>query len=194
MPNHKIIRDSDGLTFIELLVALAIAAILVGIALPSFRSLIRSVQVASAVNTFLADARFARSEAVRRGGSVVLCRSEAPEALSPLCSDGSNSTGWTSGWIVFQDLGLLAAGGDKNVDDPVLRVQAAIPGIGAIVGSQSPVDRFRFTSTGRLLGDASGLDASLTFGAANDQASEQRVVCIGLGGRAKIAGDGLQAC
>ena len=40
------------------------------------------------VNGFLADMRYARSESIRRGGGVTLCRSDAPEAAAPVCAPG----------------------------------------------------------------------------------------------------------
>ena len=62
----KAMKRSSGFTLIELLVVMAIAAILVALAVPSFTTLVRSTNLASAVNTFLSDTRFARSEATRR--------------------------------------------------------------------------------------------------------------------------------
>ena len=191
---NKNILKSAGLTLIELLVALSIVAILAAVALPSFQYVIQSVQVGSAVNSFLADIRFARSEAIRRGGSVVLCRSDDPQAAAPVCSDAAAAAGWASGWIVFQELGLMAAGGDKDPEDPLLRVQAPLTAIGAIASSQQAVSKFRFTATGRLLNDSMGPDSSLTFGSTDYAATVQRVVCVGLGGRARVAGDGTKSC
>jgi prepilin-type N-terminal cleavage/methylation domain-containing protein len=69
-----------GFTLLELMVVLAIIAILVTLAAPSFTRLIQSTTVSSNVNNFLADMRYARSESTRRGGQVVMCRSDAPEA------------------------------------------------------------------------------------------------------------------
>ncbi|MGS0758123.1 GspH/FimT family pseudopilin, partial [Roseateles sp. GG27B] len=114
--------------------ALSIVAILTAVALPTFQYVIQSVQVGSAVNSFLSDIRFARSEAIRRGGSVVLCRSDDPQAAAPVCNDATGAAGWASGWIIFQDLGLTSAGGDKDPDDPLLRQQAPLLAIGVIAG------------------------------------------------------------
>lgn len=55
---------SRGFTLIELLVEMAIAAILIALAAPSFKRLIQSNTISSNVNTFMADLRFARSEAI----------------------------------------------------------------------------------------------------------------------------------
>ena len=122
--NAYVMKKSYGFTLIELLVAIAIAAILIALAAPSFKQLIQSNSMSSTVNTFLADMRYTRSEAIRRGGSVVMCRSNAPEAASPACGSGSGpgGNGWVSGWIVFYDQDSDGTRIDSSTD-PVLRVQ-----------------------------------------------------------------------
>ena len=189
-------NKSHGFTLLELMVVLAIVAILTMLAAPSFTRLIQSITMSSAVNTFLADMRYARSESIRRGGGVVMCRSDDPEAISPTCNTGSGpgGNGWVSGWIIFQDLDPSAAGGDKNARDPILRIQSPITSLNSIVEKKStPANKFRFTATGRLLNLSSA--TTLQFGGnplfANDV---QRTVCVSLGGRARIAGDGTAAC
>ncbi len=184
-------KNYAGFSVIELMVVVAIAAILVALAAPSFVKLIRSTSIASAVNTFMADARFARSEAVRLGGAVVMCRSDAPEAANPSCGTGSgpNGNGWVSGWIVFKD---LDNNGAKDSADPLLRVQSPITSVNSIVDSVST--KLVFTATGRLKSLSSGTK-TLQFGSAPDFSNEvQRVVCVSLGGRVRIAGDGYTSC
>lgn len=186
-------KKSDGFTLIELLVAIAIAAILIALAAPSFRQLIQSNSMSSNVNTFLADMRYARSEAIRRSGGVVMCRSNAPEAANPTCdgASGPDGNGWVSGWIIFHDLN---GNGARNSAEPLLRVQAPITSINSIVETKaSPTGKFRFTATGRLLNLSSA--TSLQFGGNPEFAnSVQRVVCVSVGGRARIAGDGNASC
>ena len=193
--NANGMKKSDGFTLIELLVAIAIAAILITLDAPSFRQLIQSNSMSSNVNTFLADMRYARSEAIRRGGSVIMCRSNAPEAASPVCNNlsGPGGNGWVSGWIVFYD---QDGDGTRTAasTDPVLRVQAPITSIDSIVELKaSPPAKFQFTATGRLLNLSSA--TSLQFGGNPTFANTaQRVVCVSLGGRARIAGDGNASC
>lgn len=87
-------RPTSGFTLIELMVTLAILAILTMFALPSFRDTIRRNQVSSGSNALLADLNYARAEAINRGQLVTLCPS----------TDGSNcatSTAWGTGWLVY---------------------------------------------------------------------------------------------
>jgi type IV fimbrial biogenesis protein FimT len=181
-----------GFTLIELMVVVAIMAILTTIAAPSFVRVIQSSTMSSNVNTFLGDVRFARSEAIRRGGGVVMCRSDDPEAASPVCGAGSGpgGNGWVSGWIIFHDLNNS---GTKTALEPLLRVQSAITSMDSIVESGgSSSTKFRFTATGRMLNLNSA--TSIQFGGGNYDADVQRMVCVNLGGRARIAGNGNSAC
>ena len=164
---------------LELMLVVAIIAILATLAAPSFQRLILSSTVSNTVNTFLADMRFARSESIRRGGGVVMCRSAAPEDALPACStEGSN--GWASGWIVFQDLnhdGVTASAA------ALLRVQSPITSIQTILESDGNFTQFKFTATGRV--PAAG--TALVFGGANFDGDVKRRVCIASTGRTRIA-------
>ncbi|MFL1404004.1 GspH/FimT family pseudopilin [Marinobacter sp. M1N3S26] len=63
---------SSGFTMIELLVAMAVMAIILGLVVPSFQGIIRSNQVTTEANAFMSAVQLARSEAVKRGGVVSL--------------------------------------------------------------------------------------------------------------------------
>ena len=186
-------QKQHGLTLIELMVVLAIAAVLAVMAAPSFTGMIRSSTVSSSVNTFMSDMRFARSEAIRRGGGVVMCRSDDPEAAPPVCGTGHGpgNNGWVSGWIIFHDLNNDGVA-DAGELDPPLRIQAPDAAVGKILetgGSSST--SFRFTATGRMLSTASA--TTLRFGG-DFPTGVQRTVCVNVGGRARIAGDGTATC
>jgi type IV fimbrial biogenesis protein FimT len=179
-----------GFTLIEVLVTIAIVAILVRLAAPSFKSMIQSNTMSSNVNSFLADVRYARSEAIKRGGDLIICRSDAPEAASPACGTGSGpgGNGWVSGWFIFHDLNKNDT---WNSGEPILRVQAPITAIDSITPS-SATNVIKFKATGRTTISTA---VTLQFGSAPTYANTaQRVVCVGPGGYARISGDGLATC
>ena len=87
-----------GFTLIELMIAVAVAAVLTAVALPSFNGLLRSNRVASTSNNLLTGINLARSEAIKanRGGGI--CAS----ANGTTCS--ASTADWNAGWIVWADL------------------------------------------------------------------------------------------
>ncbi|MBI2728980.1 MAG: GspH/FimT family pseudopilin [Polaromonas sp.] len=180
-----------GFTLLEVVVVMAIIAIMTALAAPGIIGLIQSNSVASNVNTFMADIRFARSEAVRRGGAVVMCRSDDPEAAAPTCGTGSGpgNNGWVSGWIIFEDRDgsqNYTSAGDQA---QLLKVQGPIVNLDSIVEASST--KFQFTATGRMKNLTSA--TSLQFGS-NMPNTRQRVVCVNGSGRVRIAGDGTASC
>jgi type IV fimbrial biogenesis protein FimT len=190
--NHGKIQSMQkvrGFTLLEVMVVLAIVAILATLAAPSLRSQIQSSTISSNVNTFMADMRFARSESIRRGGGVVMCRSDDPEAASPACGSGSGpgTNGWVSGWIIFHD---LDNNGTKAAAEPLLRVQSPITSMDSISDSGNST-KFEFTATGRQ--KLSGA-TSFQFGGGNYDNTTQRKVCVNFSGRARVAGDGTSSC
>ena len=85
-----------GFTLVELLVVVAIVAILLSIGTPSYRYITTSYRMSSEVNGLLGDLMLARSEAIKEGQFVTTCAS----ADGATCS---GSTAWNTGWIVFSN-------------------------------------------------------------------------------------------
>jgi type IV fimbrial biogenesis protein FimT len=92
-------RKDSGFTLIELMVTVAIAAILLGVAVPSFAEFIKNNRRAAAVNLFITDIHLARAEAAKRNQRVVICKRN-PATVQPACSTAAD---WTDGWLVFVD-------------------------------------------------------------------------------------------
>ncbi len=64
------IRDQKGLTLIELMVTIAVLAILAATALPSFRDSIERRRLIGAAETIYSELQYARSEAISRSSDV----------------------------------------------------------------------------------------------------------------------------
>src|SRR5258708_12613339 len=62
-----------GFTVTELMVVLAIVAILLGIGVPSYRYITNSYRMSAEVNGLLGDLQYARSEAIKEGQTVTTC-------------------------------------------------------------------------------------------------------------------------
>ena len=92
----RIHAHGTGATVLELMVTLAIAAILVTTGVPSFQNYLLRQHVRAAVNQLHHDLMLARSEAVYRNAVVIAC----PGAPESGCASWPD---WSSGWIVFED-------------------------------------------------------------------------------------------
>ena len=110
-----------GFNLFELMLALSIAAILLGIGVPAFKGMWLDSQRTVAVNAFIHSIFLARSSAFTYRGTISICRSADGEN----CSNGTAN--WEQGWIVFVN--------DDRDDPPVrdrderiLSVQQALPG------------------------------------------------------------------
>ncbi|MGH8520208.1 MAG: pilus assembly FimT family protein, partial [Gammaproteobacteria bacterium] len=77
--------DSRGFTLVELVVTLGVAAILLGMAAPSVSQFLQNNRLKSDTFHLLDSIAVARSEAVKRGSQVVMCRSANPTAAAPVC-------------------------------------------------------------------------------------------------------------
>jgi type IV fimbrial biogenesis protein FimT len=81
--------QANGFTLIELMVTIAIAAILMMVAVPSFTSFQRNAELTSRMNSLLASINTVRSEAMKRGRDAVIL---------PLAGN------WDNGMIAFVDM------------------------------------------------------------------------------------------
>jgi type IV fimbrial biogenesis protein FimT len=91
-------RLGRGFTLLELMITIAVAAVLAAIAVPNMRDFMRNNRLTAASNDLLHSFQLARSEAVKRLNVVAVCASANPMAANPACSNGA-----FSGWITFQD-------------------------------------------------------------------------------------------
>lgn len=120
------------------MVALAVAAVLVTVAVPAYQGLVQGSLMTAAVNSLSADLHFARSEAVTRGYTVIVCKS----------SDGASCAengGWDQGWIVY-----ASEPGSAATD--LLRVHSALDGRIDIAGNAHVEDRIEFGANGFAYG------------------------------------------
>lgn len=160
---------NKGLTFIELMITLAIAAILFATAAPSLRSSIQENRMVTQINELQASLSLARSEAIKRNASVTVC---------PRRDDGNCHGSWKNGWIVFVD-----DNANGSIDGAeILRVHGAISSDNILTFSQSYVS---YANTG-----LAEVGFSETFKLCDARGAENaKGLIIGRSGRPRLAID-----
>jgi type IV fimbrial biogenesis protein FimT len=166
---------SLGFTLIELIVTMAVAAILFVAAMPSLTIFIQNNRSTARINELHASLSLARSEAVKRNNNVSICKS----------SNGTGCAGhaghWHHGWIVFVDNdadGVV----DDGEGDEIVRVQGALTGSNTLTFSQTHV---LYASNGIA---RAGSNGTFTFCDTRGAASAKGLV-IGPSGRPRLAFD-----
>jgi type IV fimbrial biogenesis protein FimT len=154
----KAFNKYRGFTLIELMITLAIAAILLTVGIPSFNEVIKNSRLSTQVNSLVTALSLGRSEAVKRGQSVTICKSA--NGTSCVVEVGS----WSSsddGWIVFVDTN---SDGVVDAGELLLRVFSKLKS-----GNTLKYSRIRVTYNGQ--GNTPGLNG--TFVVCDDRGSPE---------------------
>ena len=171
--------QADGFTLIELMVTIAIAAILLMVAAPSFVTMQRNSELTAAANALVAGINAARGEAMKRGLNAVVVPTDAAS--------------WRNGWTVFVDTGT-ARNGTLDASDIVVQRQPALAGYFAVSASGTAAEAVPY-----MMFDASGYSKTkaggfgpLTLSIARNDLSgasvgeETRRVIVARTGRARV--------
>jgi type IV fimbrial biogenesis protein FimT len=164
---------SRGLTLLETMVVIGLAAILATIAVPSFLRFMTENRMASEMNSFETALMLARSEAIKRGQEVTLCTSSSGTGCSA-------SSDWNAGWVIFSN-----PLNQSDVPDPtdIIRAHGSFPDTDTLVGSNTTLDHaVSFTGLGILVpGELTGGTFELETQSADS--SLARCLAIGPGGQ-----------
>jgi type IV fimbrial biogenesis protein FimT len=87
-----------GFTLLEVMIAVSLVAILIGIAAPSIKDFLSEVRLTGHANDLITDLMLARSEAVKRDVSMTVCGKK--NNADTVCGNDPN---WAGGWLVVLD-------------------------------------------------------------------------------------------
>jgi type IV fimbrial biogenesis protein FimT len=174
----------SGFTLIELMVTIAVAAIILTQAVPGFTALVQNNRLISQKNEFISALNLARSESLKRGVRVTVCASSDHATC--------NTTHWEKGWIIFSDRNANVAldagtGACLATEDCLIRVSTGLNEGNTLVakkaGALADTGYIQFTPRGAV-------DAAATFTFCDKRGDEYaRATNINTLGRAISASD-----
>ena len=113
---QTVTKRVNGFTLIELVVTMAVAAILVAVAVPNMRTFIQNGRINTQTNDLIGDVSLARNEAIKRRLVTGICKSTNGTS----CAGGGD---WNGGRIIFVDLNRDSA---WDANDLVLRFRGPL--------------------------------------------------------------------
>lgn len=187
---------ATGVTLIELLVTVAILAVILAIGVPSLREMQVRSQVGSITSDFANDVARARTEAITRNSCVAICTSiNTANALTggtPTCAAAGNKN-WQNGWIIFANPTCSTTQNNPTTNGSTL-----------IAVRQAGDNNFKLESSGslrRLTFDSRGLTNSLqsnltlSYEPESVSSPHYRSICISSSGRVTVKQyAGVSAC
>lgn len=165
-----------GFTLVELLVGLAVAAILLTIAIPGYAFLVSTSRLAAVTNDLVTALQLARSEAIRRNVHVSVCKSGGSASA---CVQTGN---WQSGWLVFVDKGTV---GVVDGNDLALWSQPASSS-GATINTSTYSHYIRYGPDGRSRASNNALNGTFHVCAGGNE----RDIIISNTGRVRLESGG----
>ncbi len=163
-------RQVKGFTLVELMVTIAVAATLLVIAVPSFRSIINSNRLTTAANTVVNALNVARMEAIKRNAYTQLCSDSASNNTSDTLGSACSAASAGAGAVVVQT-----------------GASTALPVLGAAQGLVMPVQLSGNITAIRFDGLGVGYQAGTTSLTGSTYSGTVAVLCVaGLSGNNRI--------
>ena len=162
-----------GFTIIELMITLALVAVILTVGVPAFKGLMERNRLTANINSFVSSLALARSEAVKRKQRVVVCAS----------NDGStcktDNSGYETGWIVYVE--SISENGARDNGEELLWVNESLSSNITLRGNSAFQNNIQYVSTGRSNGNGS------VFLCIDNSVSKARMVTIITSGRVHLA-------
>lgn len=183
----------SGLTLVELMVAIAMVAIVLAIGIPEYQNFTQSNTLLAELHTLKGDIALARSEASTTGSNIIICASSDPTNAAPTCSSGSNE--WNTGWVVMAPTNSSCSA----TSGTPLKVQGAFLSKNTVVfnpsaGGTAP-SSFCFNRNGLPASTtATTLPGMFVFNTPNNNADDRLCLGINEAGHLSILANGQGGC
>lgn len=181
-------NKNAGFTLIELLITLVVMTIILVWGLPNFQNVVRNNRLTSQTNELLGSLNLARSEAIKRGSTVSVCKSKNGTQCndSATCTGGaSGSVGWSDGWIVFLNNASGSGTDVKCVDtnEQIIQVHGALPTNYTLNPNGHFTNYISYKTDG-----SSNTNGTFAF-CYNNQLNAAKTVVVSQSGRARVGTD-----
>ena len=187
---------SHGFTIIELMIGIALTAILLGLAAPPFSQMIANGKVRASAEAMATAVQLARAEAIKRNGTVVFALVDNDPTSIPTSGPTYANGNQAAHWAVFAETAVGAAFTYELIDSRVSKEGsggAALTGAAAYLASatRAAPGRIAFNSLGAAseLAGVGSIDIKGTSGTCEHQGGSLRCLRI-----AVTPGGGVKMC
>lgn len=178
------LKHDQGFTLVELMMTVAVLAILVSLGVPFMGEFIKNSRLVTQTNDLIASFHLARTEAIKRGARVTLCKSSD----GATCDDTADGR-WGIGWITFVDLGEVGTWDDPDVGEALIDTRAATP-LNVVIAPQAgdvTVQNYVSYTAQGIVRHADGTAQNGTFRICDDRdVSKGRGVVLSATGRVEL--------
>ena len=164
-----------GFTVIELMITIALAAIILTLGVPAYHGLVERNRLTADINNFISSLALARSEAVKRKQRVVLC------ASNDVATCSNNNNGYESGWIVYVE--TVAPADNRANTEELLWVSAALANNMTLRATVPYENQISYLATGQT----GGLGNASIYLCKDAAVNKARLITIRRSGRVHLA-------
>jgi type IV fimbrial biogenesis protein FimT len=170
-------KACGGFTLVELMVTVVMAALLLTLGIPSLQILVNDNRLTTATNDFIAALNLARSEAIKRGVRVTLCKSSNRTSCA-------NTGNWAQGWMLFTDPNNNAS---YDTGETLIQSREGMEGNLSVTGNTTVADYISYAARGQSVLINGGFQAGTITVCDGRNGNVGKGIVLSKAGRVQIA-------